>query len=288
VSWTPSNGIDTINTNEFSISPIYSTAYSLSVTDSNGCIDVKQFNVAVVDSIALDISLDTTVCPGEEVDVYVNGSINPVWSHGLNVSSFSATITSDTLFEVSDSNICGVVAMSMQIGINALPQVDAGNNQEIFYGQKAQLDAMVSNGSLLEWTPAYYLDDSSIEDPLSEPEETTTFVLRVTSDYGCESLDTIIVYVNDNKRIRIPTAFTPNNDSKNDKYFVSGEGICNLKMNIYNRWGELIYEDYGVNASWDGVYNGQLQPVETYAVLLDIDFCDGTSQKHKSHFTLIK
>ena len=110
--------------------------------------------------------------------------------------------------------------MTYAVSATVKKQVDAGVDQEIYYGQKAQLDATVSNGGMFEWTPGYYLDDSFVEDPLSEPEETTSFVLRVTSDNGCETLDTIVVYVNDRKKIRVPTAFTPNNDSKNDRYLL--------------------------------------------------------------------
>ena len=50
--------------------------------DSNGCVDVKHFNVDVVDSLVLNVSSDTFVCPGQEIEVYVNSAVNPVWNTG--------------------------------------------------------------------------------------------------------------------------------------------------------------------------------------------------------------
>ena len=138
------------------------------------------------------------------------------------------------------------------------------------------------------WTPAYYLDNSSIEDPMAEPEETTTFVLSVVSSHGCESNDTMTVYVEKEKVVRIPTAFTPNNDGKNDIYFISGKGICDLNISIFNRWGELIFQGSGIDASWDGTYNDEKQPLETYAVLVDVEFCDQSQESFRNNITLIR
>jgi len=55
----------------------------------------------------------------------------------------------------------------------------------------------------------------------------------------------------------IPSAFTPNGDGINDKFGVKAQGIKYFKMEIYNRWGELIFESENLDQLWDGTYEGK-------------------------------
>jgi gliding motility-associated-like protein len=54
----------------------------------------------------------------------------------------------------------------------------------------------------------------------------------------------------------IPSAFTPDGDGVNDAFGAKGKNIISLKMKIYNRWGELVYESDKLNDTWDGTYKG--------------------------------
>lgn len=54
----------------------------------------------------------------------------------------------------------------------------------------------------------------------------------------------------------IPSAFTPDGDGVNDAFGAKGKNIIALKMKIYNRWGELVYESDQLHDTWDGTYNG--------------------------------
>ena len=54
----------------------------------------------------------------------------------------------------------------------------------------------------------------------------------------------------------IPSAFSPDGDGVNDAFGVKGKNIISLKMKIYNRWGELVYESQQLNDTWDGTYLG--------------------------------
>ena len=47
-------------------------------------------------------------------------------------------------------------------------------------------------------------------------------------------------------------------------------------------------EDSGIDASWDGTYNDVKQPLETYAVLVDVEFCDQTQKSYRDNITLIR
>ena len=65
----------------------------------------------------------------------------------------------------------------------------------------------------------------------------------------------------------IPTAFTPNGDKANDTWHLevtNKAGLDQSIIKVYNKRGLLIYESNGFDKEWDGTYNGQLLPVDTY------------------------
>ena len=65
----------------------------------------------------------------------------------------------------------------------------------------------------------------------------------------------------------IPSAFTPNGDNANDTWRV---GVLNKDLpdhaiiNVYNKRGLLVYESNGFEKEWDGIFNGERLPVDTY------------------------
>lgn len=52
----------------------------------------------------------------------------------------------------------------------------------------------------------------------------------------------------------IPTAFSPNNDGHNDVFKIEGEHIKEIEMLIFNRWGEILFQNTDKSAQWDGYY----------------------------------
>jgi large repetitive protein len=64
--------------------------------------------------------------------------------------------------------------------------------------------------------------------------------------------------------IAIPDAFTPNNDGKNDLYFIkASDGTVVSSVKIYDRWGMLLFDDMN-NLGWDGTFKGVAQTTGTY------------------------
>jgi gliding motility-associated-like protein len=84
------------------------------------------------------------------------------------------------------------------------------------------------------------------------------------NNYECEVIDTVNVYVGG--IIFLPNAFTPDNDGKNDVYFAKGYNIENFEMNIFDRWGNLVFKSNDIMQGWDGTINGQPAPMGVYQV----------------------
>ena len=126
-------------------------------------------------------------------------------------------------------------------------------------------------------------DDGTSSDE-KEPSHTYTATgvylvnLLVTSPNGCENETSSEVIIHPDFAVYAPSAFTPNGDGKNDDFEVKGVGIKTYNLQVYSRWGELIYESNSLEDKWDGKYNGTLVPPTTYAYtisytsMLDSDF----------------
>lgn len=87
-----------------------------------------------------------------------------------------------------------------------------------------------------------------------------TVVQWVTSLQGCLDSASYKVRVEDPYFIYVPNSFTPNNDDINEVFKAEGEGILEFTFEIYNRWGEMIWNTGSIENAWDGTYKGL--PVE--------------------------
>lgn len=64
-------------------------------------------------------------------------------------------------------------------------------------------------------------------------------------------------------RLVFPTAFTPNKDRLNDTFTVEGQFVESMKLQIFDRWGVLLFSTES-NEAWDGTHEGRLMPESTY------------------------
>ena len=92
---------------------------------------------------------------------------------------------------------------------------------------------------------------------------------------------------------RSPEHFSPNSDGENDYFYVQGLGIEELKLVIYDRWGEKVFENNGFKANdiyvgWDGTYRGKLMNPAVFVYIVTGTFIDGSEIKENGDFTLIK
>lgn len=69
-----------------------------------------------------------------------------------------------------------------------------------------------------------------------------------------------IITINTPPNIYLPTAFTPNGDSKNDVFLATGKGIVEFEMIIVDRWGNVVFESKDINEGWDGTDTDQRTP----------------------------
>jgi gliding motility-associated-like protein len=163
----------------------------------------------------------------------------------------------------------------------------------IMAGENVQLSGGFPGAVAYSWVPAESLSDSNIFNPVASPIETTTYTVTALLPNGCKRQGKVTVQVNpppcDEPFVFFPTGFSPNGDGENDalKLEVSVEP-AELYWAVFNRWGEKIFEATQLDNAWDGTYQGQAQPAETYGYLLRVVCADGQELLKQGNVTLLR
>jgi gliding motility-associated-like protein len=92
-------------------------------------------------------------------------------------------------------------------------------------------------------------------------------------------------------RVLLPNAFTPsrsgpNGSGENDQFVPLLSDVAEYRLQIFNRWGELIFE--GVNQGWDGYYQGRLSPQDVYVYKVELIFNNGEKGTRVGDVNLIR
>ena len=88
--------------------------------------------------------------------------------------------------------------------------------------------------------------------------------------------------------IYIPSAFSPNNDNLNDRYEIKGFGMEKLSVQIFNAFGQRVFDNQGEHISWDGTFKGQMVEEGTYLAVIEMTTPMGEIYEYQSSVTLIK
>ncbi len=85
----------------------------------------------------------------------------------------------------------------------------------------------------------------------------------------------------------IPNAFTPNNDSINDKFFVLGRYIKKFELKIFDRWGTRVFETNNINEGWDGSFKGAYPLMDAYKYIVVAQGVDGRNYYRQGWVTVL-
>ena len=90
----------------------------------------------------------------------------------------------------------------------------------------------------------------------------------------------------------MPNAFTPNNDGSNDIFKGKGffQAISNYELNVFNRWGQMIFSSQDPNEGWNGQFEntGAISPLGVYVYKASFIDPRGEQKVVEGHVTLIR
>jgi len=258
-SWFPASLVNNATVADPVAAPVASqTSYILTMTDNTtGCSGNDTIEITMLPPLIALAGIDREICYGDTVQIgaaLIDGQ-QYAWSpanalSSLSVPSPTANPANTITYTLTTTGSgCGPVTDEVTIVVHPLPDASAGPDDSITTGGSTQLIA--TGGLQYEWSPISGLDNSGVYNPIASPDSTTTYVVTVTDIYGCVNTDTVSITVIA-PSVWIPTAFTPNNDGKNDLLYVRGEGISGFQFAIFNKWGEQIFYSSSIDTGWDG------------------------------------
>ena len=269
-SWTPASSLDDPSSTSPLASPTFSTLYTVTVTDVNGCTGTDTAQIIVRPLPEAIARPDTISCPGRTVQLVAGGGTMYSWSPTTGLDDPTAQFPIYTVggtaqtFTVTVTNAFGCSeTASITVDVEDFPIADAGTDTVVFLGESVTLNGS-GDGSLF-WIPPTGLSDPNSASPLASPTESGYYYVVVTSPIGCQSVDSVFLTVIFDPIVEFPNAFSPNGDGRNDLFSVIVRGPVSLEVySIYNRWGEIVFSGISPEDGWDGTWKGDPQDVGTY------------------------
>lgn len=217
--------------------------------------------------------------------------------------------TSSSQFPVICYNIPGTYTVSMAVSNgyttvvnplgydsiikkNYIVVVDTPNTKGvrdtcIRFGSCVQLFG--KQASYFTWSPPTALSCTNCPSPTACPTVTTRYVLTGYNSKKCKYNDTLdVCVVFDCGEMYVPNAFSPNDDGKNDILYVRGKCLTNMIFQIFNRWGEKVFESSNQAFGWDGTYNGELMNTGVFVYRLEGTTVNKEPFSMKGNITLIR
>ena len=279
--------------------------YTAVVVDANGCFDSEPVIITTPDQLSATAEGDSISCFGQAdgtIDVFTDGGTSP-YTFSLENGDTGESPGDFTFFglgagpyvvTVTDANGCSITA-GTEIG-NQLPVIAEIEPDTISYrmGESGMVDEVIvrnARGDLsYTWTPSFGLDCADCENPTVSNFQSVVYELIVTDAFGCvnENEALLHVLVDGTLEYYVPNAFTPNADGMNDDFRVYGSAIKNVYLEVYDRWGQKLYQGDGIDGGWDGTFQGAIQAPGVYTYYVDITFLNDENVEQKGSLTLIR
>jgi gliding motility-associated-like protein len=196
----------------------------------------------------------------------INNSANPQHCY-INTSYSVVNTHTVTLSVMSDQGCPGSHTEPLMVTVYPIPLADFSYTPpktDIYDSEISFIDQSIYASSW-DWNLGEGAT-SIIQNPVHLYLDSGSFLvtLNIENEYGCVNSTEKTVVIDPTYAIWIPNTFTPNSDGENDFFFVSGYGIEQLELIVFDRWGAIMYQGATLDAAWDGSYKGKLGVQDTY------------------------
>ena len=243
--------------------------YEVIVTDvSTGCSGFDTVNFIFNKVPNVNLGNDTALCEGENLDIFSNET-NPFYTYlwSTNEGGGYINISKSGIYELTVTNGACSDSDDIKLQINPLPNSKLGNDTILCFED-------LPNGLVLDpgrvgvdfiWNTTAISQSININKP-------GVYIVDITSDDGCVSQDVIKIRQDCPAVVWLPNAFTIDGDNLNDSWVIQGRGVFDVKVLVFNRWGELIWTGNGIGDFWDGTFKGKPVQQDVYVYRLTYNY----------------
>ena len=267
-------------------------SYNLIVTDDNGCSYIDSLLITNPSSGIATISGGCIKCFDDELcEVIFNFSGAKPWnlkylidndtiySNNILQSDFILPTIQNggySILEVIDSNNCAAIPTEnvVQVSVFENPDVQLSDYFQSIYENELTSISTVSDYVSYSWFDSQ--GNFISENKLLQISVSGVYYVVVIDSNGCISQsDSVTISTKVRPTIFIPNTFTPNNDEHNDFLQIFTDNVVSFDLEIYNRWGESVFNSKNENDLWDGTYENNVVPQGSYFYKIEfvgIDF----------------
>ena len=177
--------------------------------------------------------------------------------------------------------------------------VDLGPDRTIQIGDSIFIEGLIniplSNIDTINWNRNLDTICTNCLIQIVSPVITTSYTISLTDINGCVATDEIVINVNQDRPIFIPSAFSPNGDGINDSFMIFGnDKVSEIQsFQILDRWGNIVHFAEGLELNnpkfgWDGKFNNQAMNGGVYVYVAKVEFTDGKVEVYSGEFTLYR
>jgi gliding motility-associated-like protein len=254
--------------------------FTVKVTNGEGCNATDSININTFAPPSVSIGNDTFVCGSEEYLLSPDQSFTHyLWHNGSTEKRMIATIPGIYWLMVTDENACTAID-SVSLTWRAKPVVALP-----LLIKTCEPDFTLNPGSGF----AQYLWHDGTSSSSYQVKNYGVYTVIVTDTNHCSNAASIEVLNACPGSIFVPNAFTPmNNDGLNQTFYPVVRNVKALQLQIYNRWGELIFETEELNKGWDGSYKKESANPDVYVYKINYTGMDEQTKTISGNVTLLK
>jgi large repetitive protein len=306
IRWMPTIGLSCTDCANPLASPLLTTQYVVSGTNSFGCITTDTLLVYVAQPFRITVSANDTICASrnETAQLFASNAYRYEWnpSVGLNANNIPNPIAnpaSTTTYRVVgfDEQNCFADTAFVTVGVGYNPTVRLAPGSQVVAGTQIPMQPLLTGGPFKRytWLPDRDLNCNNCPNPVATINNNIRYTLEVETIYGCTASDTTAYTVICEKdQVYIPNAFSPDGDGVNDIFMVRGKGVATVKsFRIFNRFGQVVFEkqNFGANdpaAGWNGRINGVPASPDVYVFTAEVLCTAGAVFTYQGNVTLFR
>jgi gliding motility-associated-like protein len=299
--WTPDATLGCLDCPQVWAKPTKTTEYTFIAKDAFGCVGKDKFTMLVRDTPLIQAN-DTTLC-GEtkEITLKGTGGVTYEWSNGIvNGQPFTPNFGVNK-YGLTGKDKHGCVYTDTVV-VSVLTQPKASftlSTNEVFAAPTQPASILITNTSIngKKYVFNYGNGDSIVETATLEPKTaiyqypgvaTVGLIVYNGACSDAASLPIIIKKIDTTSIVKLPNVFTPNGDGENDEFMIFVKNPKTVRLTIFNRWGNPVYEITETTPSWDGIINGNLAAEGVYFYEYFIETQSGPPLKGNGYVQLIR
>ena len=285
--------------------------YTVTVTDNTGCTTTATCTIPTGNNPpAIDLEGDVlTGCVVHCVHFDVPAAISTgnlqtyQWMVNGTVAGNSSTLdhcftsagSYDIALSVTDTLGCSnSITKPAYINVQDFPVADFMTDKNIYLLSEPDVHVVdqSTNAATLSWD----MDDGTMLANVTDfhhiYQDTGTFciMLVAASPLGCTDTTTHCIVIQGESYYYIPNSFTPNGDGLNDVFYPAAQSIKKYSMQIFDRWGEIIFTSAKDDDVWNGRVknNSTLAPQGVYVYKIVITDAQGQEHGFMGHVNLLR